>query len=420
MEFKTWIEVSFERMETLKALELPDVFTTDKGAGRIQAVDQSVICSATMQKWNKEHPTLAIIPTSRPLVSFHPNVHVVPYSDHSSYQELEDFVSALKPTSLVPIVGNCVPESLSALLPGKRRHEVLVPESVQHYMLRQAESQLSSSGYTSSHRRHFRPPAPKGVIFESPVRGSRKSYSETWGPECLEQEASEEEMDTEGSEKDSECILIDMSKKCSPDRNRRGGGDTWHLNIVQTVSEDMVMAESQRTKNNFAPGEILTNTKAYWKPTSSTRSSLETSAEITNKMASNENNNSQHSWSEIFENSHTLSDGDSMSEHSDHGVEQEDTIISSVNINQQVEHENDRSDSVSLLQNNPDNNLFSSSSSPSLLEEAYVKELESSILESLPFTEEDLQTWGLLPQSFIQMFPLCPVHVRQADKSSDE
>ncbi|KAG7237528.1 hypothetical protein INR49_032243 [Caranx melampygus] len=162
MEFKTWIEVSFERMETLKALELPDVFTTDQGAGRIRAVEQSEICSASLQRWNKEQPTLAILPTSRPLVSFHPNVHVVPYSDHSSYQELEDFVSALKPTCLVPIVGKCISGSLSALLHGKKCHEILVPESVQQYMLRQPKSLVSSSTYTSLRHRHLRPVAPKG------------------------------------------------------------------------------------------------------------------------------------------------------------------------------------------------------------------------------------------------------------------
>uniref|UniRef100_H3DCD4 5' exonuclease Apollo n=1 Tax=Tetraodon nigroviridis TaxID=99883 RepID=H3DCD4_TETNG len=115
MEFKTWIEVSVDRMETLKALELPDVFTTDPGAGRIRVVEQSEIRAAAFHQWNKEEPTLAILPTSRPLVSFHPNIYVVPYSDHSSYQELEDFVSALQPTDVVPIVGNHIPGSLSAL-----------------------------------------------------------------------------------------------------------------------------------------------------------------------------------------------------------------------------------------------------------------------------------------------------------------
>ncbi|XP_026222639.1 5' exonuclease Apollo [Anabas testudineus] len=302
MEFRTWVEVSFERMETLKALQLLDVFTTDPGAGRIRVVNQSEICSSTMHQWNKEQPTLAIIPTSRPLVSYHPNIHVVPYSDHSSYQELEDFVSALKPTTLVPILGNCVPESLSALLPGKKRHEILVPESVRHYMLRQPESQISSSAYVNLQRRLFRPLAPKGVIFESPVRGSRESREEACDAECLAQDVSEEEMDTEGIERDSDCVLIDMSKKPSPNRNRRTAGDA-------------VMAESMPQNH---PAQI---------------------------------------------------DFDPV----------------------EIDSENDS---------------CSSSSFSSVLLEGYVQNIENSILKNLPFTDEDMQTWGLLPHSFVQQFPL--------------
>nr|XP_020475562.1 5' exonuclease Apollo [Monopterus albus]XP_020475569.1 5' exonuclease Apollo [Monopterus albus] len=187
IEFQTWIEVTFERIETLKVLELPDVFTTDRGAGRIRVVNRSGVCRAAVDKWNQEQPTLAILPTSRPLVSLHP-MHVVPYSDHSSYQELEEFVFALKPTSLVPIVGNCVPGSLSALIPGKKRHEILVPQSVQRYMLRESESLLRSTAYTRHYYRHVRPLSPKGVVFE--------------------QESAEGEMDTENSENDSDCILV--------------------------------------------------------------------------------------------------------------------------------------------------------------------------------------------------------------------
>lgn len=243
MEFKTWIEVSIHRMETLKALDLPDVFATEPGAGRIRVVEQSEICASALHQWNKEQPTLAILPTSRPLVSFHPNVHVVPYSDHSSYQELEDFVSALKPTCLIPIVGSCVPGSLHALLPRKKRHEILVPESVRQYMLRDHERQLSSSAYTSLHRRHFQPLVPKGVVFESPVRGSRKSCEEVWEAECLEEDGSEEEMDTESSDKDSDCILVDLSKELTASKNGRGAGDMWNLNTVQTVPEEMAMAK---------------------------------------------------------------------------------------------------------------------------------------------------------------------------------
>ncbi|XP_044068241.1 5' exonuclease Apollo [Siniperca chuatsi] len=424
MEFKTWIEVSFERMETLKALELPDVFTTDPGAGRIRAVEQSEICSAALHQWNKEQPTLAILPTSRPLVSFHPNVHVVPYSDHSSYQELEDFVSALKPTSLVPIVGNCIPGSISALLPSKKRHEILVPESVRHYMLRQPESQLSASAYTSLRRRHFRPLAPKGVVFESPVTGSRKPCKEAWGAECLEQDASEEEMDTESSEKDSDCILIDLSEDLAPNKNRRGAGDMWSCNIVKTVSEDMAMAESvplsQFTQSNFAPVEILTNTKACLNPARTTKRPFETNAKAINETVSNKNYIFQHSRHENVQNNHTLSDSDSMSQHSGLGIDQDNDMMA--NDNDTSQHNGsgtDLNDSVTLLQRSLDNDSCSSSSSTTELRQEYIEELENSILKDLPFTEEDFKPWGLLPQSFVQRYPLCPVYDAKEDDVSD-
>ncbi|KAJ8265834.1 hypothetical protein COCON_G00149330 [Conger conger] len=134
LEFRTWVEVSPERLETLMALELPDVFTTEPGAGRIRAVDRSEVHAANLAAWNRQRPTLAILPTSRPPLSFHPAVHVVPYSDHSSYRELEDFVSALRPATLVPIVGAYAPCFSALLSPRKKRRPVLVPESVRRYM----------------------------------------------------------------------------------------------------------------------------------------------------------------------------------------------------------------------------------------------------------------------------------------------
>ncbi|XP_034393409.1 5' exonuclease Apollo [Cyclopterus lumpus] len=414
MEFKTWIEVSFERMETLKVLELPDVFTTEPGAGRIRAVEQSVICSATLNQWNKEQPTLAIIPTSRPLVSFHPNVHVVPYSDHSSYQELEDFVSALKPTSLVPIVGNHVPGSFSALLPSKKHHEILVPESVRHYMLRRPESQLCSSPYTSLRRRGFQPLVPKGVVFESPERGSKKSCEEAWEAECREQDASGVEMDTESSEKDSDCILVDLSKDLTPNKNRKGTGDMWSLDIIQTVSEDVVMAESvpfsQLSQSNFAPMEILTNTKACLKSVRKTRGPFKSNAKIINNTISNEKYSSQGSRLGNVQNNYTLSVSGGMSQHSGHAIDQDGDIMSNDQMN----------NIVTTLQSSLQNDSCSSSSSETELKQEYLEELESHILKALSFTEEDMKVCGLLQQSFVQQFPLSPVCDAQDDHISAE
>ncbi|XP_071776022.2 5' exonuclease Apollo [Centroberyx gerrardi] len=370
MEFKTWIEVSFERMETLRALELPDVFTTERGAGRIRAVEQSEIRSAAMQQWNEEQPTLAILPTSRPLVSFHPNLHVVPYSDHSSYQELEDFVSALKPTSLVPIVGKCVPGTFSTLLPNKKRHEILVPESVQNYMVRQPENQLSHSGHTSPLRSRVRPAAPRGVVFDSPLRDSRMSSEDAWKPASVGQDAPEMEMGTEGNEEDPDYILIDLSKDSTPTKSRKGVGSLWSLNIVQTVSEDMVMEESvpmsQLSQSNFAPMEILTNTVASLKPTVTTRGTCETSPKVNNGTLSNENDTSQHTG-------------------------------------------HDQNDSMTSAKSCSSDDTCSSPGCLTEITDECLEEIERSLLLVLPFTEEDFRSCGLLDQSLVQQFPLSPL-----------
>ncbi|XP_034001364.1 5' exonuclease Apollo [Trematomus bernacchii] len=367
MEFKTWVEVSFERMQTLKALELPDVFTTEPGAGRIRVVEQSKICSANVHKWDKEQPTLAILPTSRPLVSFHPNVHVVPYSDHSSYQELEDFVSALKPTSLVPIVGNHVPASFSALLPHRKRHEILVPECVRHYMLSQPESQLSSSANTSPRRRHFQPLLPKGVLFDSPVRGAGKS-----GEEATEPDASEEEMDAEVSENDSDCILVDPSKYHTPKKNRGGTGDMC-LNIVKT-----------------------------------TRTPFETNAKIISETVSNDIHSSPHMRHSNVQNNDTLSADESMS------------LLSGQRIEQDCDNESDdqMNNSVATLQSRLGKDCISSSSSSAVLKQNYIEEIENSLLKNLPFTEGDFKMCGLLQQSFVKRYSLLPLcHVSDDDLS---
>lgn len=267
MEFRTWIEVSVERMQTLKVLQLADVFTTDPGAGRIRVVDQSEVRPGALEQWNREQPTLAILPTSRPLLLNHSDIYVVPYSDHSSYKELEDFVSALKPTTVLPIVGNYIPGSLSALVPRRKRHEFPVPESVRQYMCRQPKSHVAASASNNLQRRHFHPLGPRGVIFESPARGSGRSCDDAWAEECLEQNDVEEEADTDSSDKDSDCLVIDLSVDLTPESHGRGSADTWSVNI-ETMCEDELAPRSldaavhlqleTDTSQQIAPGHPVT------------------------------------------------------------------------------------------------------------------------------------------------------------------
>lgn len=395
MEFKTWIEVSVDRMETLKALELPDVFTTDPGAGRVRVVEQSEIRAAAFHQWNKEQPTLAILPTSRPLVSFHPNIYVVPYSDHSSYQELEDFVSALQPTTIVPIVGNHIPGSLSALVPSKRRPSVPVPESVQHYMLRESGSSTFTHPF---HVRHIQPLGPRGVIFESPVKVSLNSCEEASETVSTELDVLEEEMDTGSSDSGSNCILIDLSLNLVPKTHRRQVGDPWNLDMVETNPEGVVVEESvppsQLTPSRRVPARVVTNTSAGLEPTR-TRKLFQTGLNQTLKDTA-VYHTSQQSQHQNAPNDQSLSACDGVSQQSGYGIDQEDDSVSNGDISQHSGcHRNTRA-------RRSTDESFHSARSLRVLRQEYVEEIENSILSRLPFDEEDLNPRGFLQQRFFQ------------------
>ncbi|XP_051508437.1 5' exonuclease Apollo isoform X1 [Myxocyprinus asiaticus] len=255
MEFKTWVEVDIERLDTLRVLELPDVFTTEPGTGRIRVVAQSKINAANLLAWNKEQPTIAILPTSRPMVSCHPNVHVVPYSDHSSYQELEDFVSALRPISLVPIVGSCLPYFSSLLSPRKKHRELVIPESVQHYMMTQPKIQASTNSMTSVFQRASCPES-RGVVFESP--GSKLSQiSHDEGDPDITVVEENSEMD-----RDSDYILLDMS---TDSYHRENSPHSKRLKLIRIESEDVVMVSSILPPDD---NESITMLKLVGSPTS--------------------------------------------------------------------------------------------------------------------------------------------------------
>lgn len=346
LEFKTWVEVSVERMETLKALELPDVFTTDSGAGRIRAVRQSEVSHAALHEWNKEEPTLAIIPTGRPLVSYHPNVFVVPYSDHSSYQELEDLVSALKPASVVPLLANRLPGGLAALIPGNKRHEVLLPESVRNYMLGLPQRQLCSPAYANLHRGHVHHLSAKGVVFDSP---DHRSSLDATRSDLLER--SVDQMDTESSEAESDCILVDFSQNVSPNSSRREAGNRWSLSQTPPVSDEAGSEEALmlcRLPNSRSP------------------------VPITNQLETPRPLESEDMMRNIEQNHSTTSESETASPHGG-------------------------SDPVS---EEPRARSCSSARHYGL------EELEAGLLKNLAFSKEDMNPRGLLPRSLGQQRPL--------------
>ncbi|NXU06449.1 DCR1B exonuclease, partial [Buphagus erythrorhynchus] len=175
LEFSTWVVVSPWRLEQMRLLELPDVFTAEEGAGWIRAVDVAEIRWDTLVTWNTLHPTIAIIPTGRPVKVTHPNIHLIPYSDHSSFVELREFVKWLKPCSIIPIVKGDMcqgyfQEYLSSapqVLP-----DFKVSKPVQESGQRQSQRRRQKP--TSLWKRAPRSSVPRGVVYESPEKNTEK------------------------------------------------------------------------------------------------------------------------------------------------------------------------------------------------------------------------------------------------------
>lgn len=156
--------LSPQRLELVQLLGLANVFTVEEKAGRIHAVDHMEICRAAVLHWNQTHPTIAILPTSRKIHRSHPDIHIIPYSDHSSFSELQTFVAALKPCQVVPIVSQqpCRDYFQDSLSPGLSMP--LIPNSVQQYM--NSSSRKPSFLWLLLERRLKRP-RTQGVVFDS-------------------------------------------------------------------------------------------------------------------------------------------------------------------------------------------------------------------------------------------------------------
>ena len=109
LHVRTWIVVTSEQYKQLSILDMPNVFTTDQGAGHIHVIPMKQANKYTLEKWNRQRPTIAIVPSALYNGSANPyegaeNLFFVPYSDHSSYSELHRFVEKVRPKKIIPVV----------------------------------------------------------------------------------------------------------------------------------------------------------------------------------------------------------------------------------------------------------------------------------------------------------------------------
>lgn len=191
--FKTWIGVDPLRKETLKLLEMPDVFTCDVDKVRIRVVKSHEITKKNLQFWNSQEPTIAILPTCLYVGATNPyanveNVFVVPYSDHSSFEELTKFVQNVKPRKIIPIVhkhklspGETLNRRVNMkvfqdLMDSTPSSEFTVPHSVECFMTGEIQQDRKKRvKATTKIKKAVKVKKPRGVIFSpSPEKTEMK------------------------------------------------------------------------------------------------------------------------------------------------------------------------------------------------------------------------------------------------------
>ena len=106
--------VDSDRLAIFQELELPDVFTLDPEEARIFIVNRNMITKKFLLSENQKRPTIGLWLTAL-FYNWEDNspyencevwdLNIFEYSDHSSYQEIIDFVKVLKPKKVIPIVG---------------------------------------------------------------------------------------------------------------------------------------------------------------------------------------------------------------------------------------------------------------------------------------------------------------------------
>jgi len=108
-ELKEFMFVDSAKLEVLKLLELPDVFKEGRSS-RLNAIPYNQLNRKVIKSMNLEMPTIGIRPTAmfggstKNIGGLDCPLYIVPYSNHSNFSELSDFVRVIRPGFVKPVI----------------------------------------------------------------------------------------------------------------------------------------------------------------------------------------------------------------------------------------------------------------------------------------------------------------------------
>lgn len=191
LHFHEWISVPDKFYKTLEVLGAPDVFDNSSIKHRIRVVPFHLVSNKFVSRVNENRPTIVILPTAlyhgidaKPYEN-NSSVFVVPYSDHSSFTELRNFVSFIKPRKIIPVVKakargpfglNIADRAdmsvFSHLVKGDWTSKIEIPLSVQAFMHPRNNKLQSAENKGLKRKATVKVPlakkAKRGVTYESP------------------------------------------------------------------------------------------------------------------------------------------------------------------------------------------------------------------------------------------------------------
>lgn len=101
--FQIWVWP--ERLQTMHLLGFRENFTTQTSLTRVRAIPRYSFSNKTLEGLNKLRPTIGVMPSGLPWATeYNEYIFVVPYSDHSCFSEIQEFIELLRPITIRGIV----------------------------------------------------------------------------------------------------------------------------------------------------------------------------------------------------------------------------------------------------------------------------------------------------------------------------